>query len=227
VSSQIRPERLLADQERLTALAAASTIFRFEPVGNAGDRYLLLFRGRGLAREVAAPSVVTLIELHRIELRLPFAYPDAAPDIHWLTPVWHPNVSFSGLVSMDDVGLAWTKDLPIDVVCERLWDVARAAYFNLDRAVNTAAKNWFEAENRPGLPVDPRPLCDRTAAGSSNIVRYERRSGQPMQFGGAATSNEVLVIDENTPTPPLAERQPYIPVGLRRDKQEVFYIGPE
>jgi len=117
--------------------------------------------------------------------------------------------------------------MPIDVVCERLLDIARAAYFDLDQANNIAARDWFAAENRPALPIDPRPLGDRVAAGGSNIVRYQRLGGQGMRLTGAPTSTEVIFIDENTPTPPLPERQPYVPVGLRRDKGDVIYIGPE
>jgi len=222
-----REERLLADRERLTALWTASTIFRFESASDADDRYTLSFRGRGLAPQVAVPNAVTVIEVHRIELRLPFAYPESPPDIRWLTPLWHPNVSFSGCVGMTDLGLVWSRQMPIDVVCERLWDIARAAYFDLDHANNIAARDWFAAENRPALPIDQRPLCDRVAAGGSNIVRYQRLRGQGMRLAGAPTSGEIIFIDENTPTPPLPERQPYVPVGLRRDEKDVFYIGPE
>ena len=138
VDQQSRLERLKTDRDRLVALAAASTIFRFEPVGESGDRYTLIFRGKGLTRDPAAPSAVTVSELHHIDLRMPFAYPESPPDIRWITPVWHPNVSFSGFVNTADIGLDWTMDMPIDVVCERLWDVARAAYVNPDRAANAA-----------------------------------------------------------------------------------------
>src|SRR4051812_26746051 len=127
MDQQSREGRLMADRERLAALAAASTILRSEPASDAGDRYTLLFRGRGLAPQVTVPNAVTVIELHRIELRLPFAYPESPPDIRWLTPLWHPNVSFSGCVGMTDLGVVWSPQMPIDVVCERLWDVARAA----------------------------------------------------------------------------------------------------
>jgi hypothetical protein len=110
--------------------------------------------------------------------------------------------------------------------------VARAEFLNLDKASNYAAKNWFEKENKLPLPVDSRPLRDRAAAaaGGTNIVRYERRvPGQGVQLSGAATAAEVVFIDENTPTPQLPTRQPYIPVERRRKSsgEDVIFIGPE
>jgi len=227
VESQSRQERLNADRDVLAALSAASRIFSFEASGEPPDRYTLSFRGKGLARDVSSQADVVIVELHQIDLRMPYAYPSSPPDIRWLTPLWHPSVSFSGLVNLADVGLVWSNDLSIDIVCERLWDIARAAFTNPSKATNYAAKTWFEKECPFTLPVDPRDLRDRQPMGGSNIVRYERRGGRGVRFAGAPTSGEVIFIDENTPTPSLPERQPYVPVGHRREDQDVFYIGPE
>jgi hypothetical protein len=226
VDQQLRRDRLQADREALAALAAASTIFSFSADGDPADRYTLSYRGKGLARQPSSASQIVPIELHEIDLRMPYAYPTSPPDIRWLTPLWHPNVSFSGFVNLSDLGLVWSDDLQIDALCERLWDVARAAYVDFDKAANYAAKTWFEKECPCTLPVDPRRLRDRVAAGGSNIVRYERRSGQPVQLAGAPATREVMFIDESTPTPPLPQRRPYIPVG-RRGNDDVLYIGPE
>ena len=224
-----REERLKADRELLMALQSASSIFTCEPVGDPPDRYTLTFRGKGLGRDASASSEVVTIELHQIDLRMPYSYPNSPPDIRWLTPIWHPNVSFSGFVNLADIGLAWTKDVPLDLVCERLWDVARAEFRNDAKATNYAAKNWFEKECQVPLPVDRRPLRDRGAGSGGNIVRYERRAGQGVALAGAPASGDVMFIDENTPTPPVPQRQPYVPVARRRppNDEDVMYIGPE
>jgi hypothetical protein len=230
MDSQARDARLAADQELLQAIQTASTIFTCEAVCQPPDRYTLTFRGKGLARDATAASEVSVSELHQIDLRLPYSYPSSPPDIRWLTPILHPNVSFSGFVNLADIGLAWTSDLPLDLVCERLWDVARAEFLNLDKATNFAAKNWFDKECQFTLPLDPRPLRDRAAVQSAtNIVRYERRAGQGVRFTEPAQAGEVMVIDESTPTPPLPRRQPYVPIGHRRSRgdDDVIYIGPE
>ena len=225
--SETREARLKADQASLAALQAASTIFTCEASGGSADRYTLTFRGKGLARDASAQSDVAIVELHQVDLRMPYSYPASPPDIRWLTPIWHPNVSFSGFVNLADVGLVWTKELPLDMVCQRLWDVARGEYRNESKATNYAAKNWFEKECAFSLPVDSRPLRDKSGAGGSNVVRYQRRAGQGVQLAGAA--REVMFIDENTPTPDLPERQPYVPAARRRPRGEgdVLYIGPE
>jgi hypothetical protein len=225
--SETRDARLKADKELLAALQAASTIFTCEPSGESAERYTLTFRGKGLARDSSAQSDVAIVELHQVDLRMPYSYPSSPPDIRWLTPIWHPNVSFSGFVNLADVGLVWTKEVPLDVVCQRLWDVARGEYRNESKATNYAAKNWFEKECEFSLPVDPRPLRDKGGAASSNVVRYQRRAGQGVQLAGAA--REVMFIDENTPTPDLPERQAYVPAARRRPRGDgdVLYIGPE
>src|SRR5262245_47174220 len=226
MDQQSRQERLNTDREALAALAAASTIFSFDTSGEAPDRYLLVFHGKGLTRGTSSAGDVTPIDVHQIDLRMPYAYPGSPPDIRWLTPLWHPSVSFSGFVNLNDVGLVWNRDLPIDIVCERLWDIARAAFLPT-KATNYAAKNWFDKECQYKLPIDQRPLRDRALAGGSNIVRYERRAGEGMRFTGAPARNEVIFIDEHTPTPPVPERQPYVPVERRRSGEDVLYIGPE
>jgi ubiquitin-protein ligase len=227
LNQQTREARLKADRELLAALQAASTIFTCEPSGEPPDRYTLTFRGKGLARDASAQSDVVVVELHQIDLRMPYSYPTSPPDIRWLTPIWHPNVSFSGFVNLADIGLVWTKEVPLDVVCQRLWDVARGEFRNEGKATNYAAKNWFEKECEIPLPVDRRQLRDKTTATGSNVVRYQRRSGQGVQLAGAG--GDVMFIDENTPTPDVPERQPYVPVARRRPRGDgdVLYIGPE
>lgn len=231
MDQQSREARLKADHESLQALDAASTIFSMEVTGEPPDRYTLTFRGKGIGRDASSQSEVTTIELHQIDLRMPYSYPNSPPDIRWITPILHPNVSFSGFVNLPDIGIVWTKEVPIDMLCERLWDVARAEFLNLNKATNYSAKNWFEKECQQPLPADHRPLRDQAAAASgTNIVRYERKGGQGVQFAGATSPSDVMFIDETTPTPQMPKRQPYVPVGRRGKRpggEDVIYIGPE
>jgi hypothetical protein len=201
VDASSRIARLNADRELLAALDAASSIFSLEVSGDPPDRYTLTFRGKGLGRDASAGSEVAIVELHQIDLRMPYSYPASPPDIRWITPLWHPNVSFSGFVNPADIGLVWTNEIPLDLVCERLWDVARGAYVNLEKAANYSAKNWYEQECPYELPVDPRPLRDKAGVSVTNVVKYQRR-GSAVQLA-AGTPMEVMYIDENTPVPPL------------------------
>jgi hypothetical protein len=70
---------------------------------------------------------------------------------------------------------------------------------------------------------------DLESAVNANIIRYERRAGESVQLSSATAANDVVFIDESTPTPLMPQRQPYVPVGRRRQPgdSDVLYIGPD
>ena len=197
--NQERSARIRQDLAALEAIAAHSSIFTFRTLGEPVERLSLTFRGAGLAKTTASEAKPELIHQHEIELRLPFSYPTSPPDIRWLTPIFHPNISFSGFVNLADVGLSWEAGMGIDVVCERLWDMARLAEFNPAKAVSYAAKKWLEDQTDTTLPLDQRPLRDRAANANRNVVKY-RRKGQPLPGPG---TGELMFIDDDAPAPPL------------------------
>ncbi|MBC8351376.1 MAG: hypothetical protein H8E66_05285 [Planctomycetes bacterium] len=226
--SDKREERLIAELESLRALKKTSSIFDFESTGEAPDRYMILFRGNGITRDTAADAEIETVDLHKIELRLPYSYPQRSPDIRWTTPILHPNVSFSGFINVKDIGLPWDKDLGLDVLCERLWDVARLAYLNVDQAANYSAKNWFEDECDIELPVDSRPLRDKNAPTGSNVIRYQRKGTNGAKTAESKAGQEVFFIGEDTPTPDMPKPVRRMPV--RRpppNDNDVLYIGDE
>jgi ubiquitin-protein ligase len=200
-----RHERLIAELELLRALKKTSTIFDFEATGEAPDRYMISLQGKGIACETAEDAEVETIELHKIELRLPYSYPELPPDIRWTTPIFHPNISFSGFISVSDIGLPWDEGLTLDKVCERLWDVARAAFMDLDKASNYSARNWFQDECPIQLPIDTHPLRDKNAPTGSNIIRYQREGATGKKATAANDGSEIFFIGEDTPTPDLPQ----------------------
>jgi ubiquitin-protein ligase len=222
-----RATRLRMELQALEKLRDSSTIFDFEAIGAPADRYTITLHGKGLGRD-SAQAEIGVIELHKIELRLPYTYPEQAPDVRWLTPLLHPNVSFSGFVNLPEIGLPWTEQITLDVLCERLWDVARAAYINADKAVNYSAKNWLAEDCPHSLPIDNRPLRDKLVANRSNVVHYERR-GQSVQLPVGQPTGDVLFIDENTPAPAIPYPTPRHAPRRRRpsNDDDVMYIGPE
>jgi hypothetical protein len=223
-----RHERLIAELEALRALKKTSSIFDFDATGEAPDRYMISFRGKGIARDTSADADIETVELHKVELRLPYSYPQRSPDIRWTTPILHPNVSFSGFINVTDIGLPWEKDLGLDVLCERLWDVARLAYMNLDSAANFSAKNWFEDECEISLPVDLRPLRDKNAPTGSNVIRYQRKGASGVSLPESTNGQDIFFIGEDTPTPDLPKPVRRMPV--RRpppNDDDVIYIGDE
>jgi ubiquitin-protein ligase len=221
VANSERERRLTAEWQTLTALKAESTVFDFQAVGQPPDKYAVTFRGCGLRRESSQPDV-GVAELHQAEIRLTLAYPQRPPDLRWLTSLFHPNISFSGFIALRDIGLNWEEGLTLDIVCERLWDVVRLAYYDLQQATNYAAKRWLETECRLSLPLDPRPLRDLSLPSRTNVIRYARRDGT-----GPALPNspepDVLFIGDETPLPPGPWSEPRVGEG----EDGILYIGDD
>lgn len=214
-----RIDRLEAERARLDALKEDSTIFDFESIGEPPAKYVISFRGQGINRSLSG-SKIENIDLHRIELRIPYAFPGSPPDIRWLSPIFHPNISFSGLVKLRDIGLPWEEDLSLDIICERLWDLARLAYFDEERATNYSARNWVEDQDEVRLPVDHRPLRDKSIPISSNVVKYQRRGVGAVRLAARADeADDVFYIGEDTPAPAVPKR--------RGGDDDVMYIGYE
>jgi hypothetical protein len=201
-------------------LAEQSDIMDFEPQGDPPTKYVVTFRGKSLQRDISARADVEIHELHRCEIRIPYSFPERPPDVRWLTPIFHPNVSFSGLIRLIDIGMAWDQDLGLDVLCERLWDMARFAYMDLDRAANFSARNWAAESPDFPLPTDNRPLRDTARLTGKNVVRYQRRGTQGRTWSASGRSDEVFYIGEDTPVPPMPRRAP-------SDDDEIFYIGDD
>ena len=220
MSDEQRNQRLADELQRLKRLRDESTIFDFEPQGDPPTKYVISFRGNGITRSLSSAGDVEKVDLHRLELRLPYAFPERPPDIRWLTPVHHPNVSFSGMVKLRDVGLPWEEDLSLDIICERLWDMARLAFYDDQRATNYSARNWLAEQDDVHLPVDHRPLRDKETPFSSNVVKYERlgeaaattpqtnlQAKTPVNAEGAA-QDDIVFIGEETLSQPTTAQSP-------------------
>jgi ubiquitin-protein ligase len=215
-----RQERLISDLRSLESLKANSSVFDYLASGDPPDVYEIVFRGQGVRRD-AHGEHIQLIDEHRCELRLNLSYPERPPDVRWMTALLHPNISFGGFIRLSDIGLPWHADLELEAICERLWDVARLAYFDLENATNHAARQWLATQQEFALPVDPRPLRDRIVGGNTNIVRYERRDGRGVLLPQASEEGSILYIDEDTPVPTL----PSAAAPQRPDDDEIIYIG--
>lgn len=216
MDAKARRTRLEQDFATLVAVRAESDIFQFDPVDEVSNLYILRFAGRGLG-PVDAIGRPGLVSTHEVELRLPLDYPAEPPDIRWLSPLLHPNLSLGGVVELEELQLPWSSDMGLDVICERLWDVARGAFFDLSTATNEAARPWYEAATPIALPLDDRPLRSSSET-ISNIVRY-CRTGEQWNW---PVAEEILFIGEETAAPGLAR-----PASSRAGDGDVLYIGPD
>lgn len=219
MSTTAKKQRLAAELEVMRALAGQSSILQFESEGDPPDRYKITFRGRGINCTASYRPEVEYLDRHECEIRLGYGFPERPPEVRWRTPIFHPNISYSGLIKVEDCGLDWNRDLTLDVVCERLWDIARLAWMDLETARNMSAKRFFSEQQEITLPVDARPLRDRGGPSPSNVIHYRRGPGSQ-----AVAENGILYIGEDTPTPELPRRRPSRGPA---DDDDILYIGDD
>jgi hypothetical protein len=164
-SPQIR--RLRSDLIHMEQLQAESSVLRFRVQAGAGGRkmpptrYWIEFRGRSLTRERGR---VTTRDRHEIEIRLGASYPRSMPEIRWLTPIYHPNISEIGLVCLGGYGTHWVPSLQLDELCGMLWDMARYHNYDIRSPYNRDAALWVAHQTTFLFPTDARPLRDLRAA---------------------------------------------------------------
>lgn len=148
-------------------LQAESSILEFHvpgPMhGDAPEVYCVLFHGAGLWRP-AIGEPVRRRELHEVVIRLGNAYPRTMPELQWKTPIFHPNISASGVVCLGGYSTHWAPSLRLDDLCAMLWDMIRYANYDVASPYNREAALWVREQTGFALPVDPRPIRDRLSA---------------------------------------------------------------
>lgn len=186
-------QRLNNEIHELEALKKSSSIFDFKQHENE-RKLTVIFNGKGIQfvdsdiEQLDPKSEIKPAHAHQISIVLPDDFPVQPPEVRWLTPIIHPNVSFSGIVDLAEIGIVWQEKMSLSILCERLWNMTRLGYSNLDDASNQIAKEWMENECSLRLPVDRRTLRNRSTASPQNIISYKRK----------ASDSKRMVIDEES-----------------------------
>ena len=160
-----RIRRLRSDLAALERLRDESSVLRFRL--QKGDsrlppqHYIIEFRGKSLARERGPVSVRNH---HEVEIKLGASYPRTMPEIRWLTPIYHPNISEIGMVCLGGYGTHWVPSLNLDELCGMLWDMARYHNYDIRSPYNREAALWVANQKNFLFPLDTRPLRDLRAA---------------------------------------------------------------
>lgn len=169
--------RLLEETgRRLEEVAGRGDILEISTDSARPDVFLLTFRGKGLAPSLSAGEKFVEGDEWRCELRFPFRYPERPPEVRWRTGIYHPNVPLSGWMSMDDLGMTWSEDAPLDSLCERLWDLVRYAHVDLDQTANFNAREWYASQTPGRFPLDERTLFLTAKRKHENVIHYRRVS---------------------------------------------------
>jgi ubiquitin-protein ligase len=162
--------RLRNDLIAMQRLADESSIFSFRSSGTPTTRYLIAFHGRSLAR---VRNKIEYLDRHEVEIKLGTAYPRTMPELKWLTPIYHPNISEIGLVCLGGYGTHWVPSLHLDDLCGMLWDMARFHNYDIRSPYNREAALWAANQVTFPFPTDMRPLRDKRLAelrGESSVA---------------------------------------------------------
>lgn len=188
-----RLRRLRSDRVALDKLQSESTIFQFSASGNPADFYQVRFSGRGLWRP-QPNSNVQIHDRHEVHVKLGASYPRMMPEISWKTPIFHPNISASGVVCLGGYGTYWVPSLTLDELCTMLWDMIRFENYDEKSPYNREAAGWIKNQEEFRMPLDTRPLRDRLAG-------YAPRPTASPVFGKSVQARSVEVMPVPRPVP--------------------------
>ena len=148
---------------------------------------------------------VKTLDQHRVEIKLGASYPRSIPEIRWLTPIFHPNISEIGMVCLGGYGTHWVPSVQLDELCVMLWDMARYYNYDIRSPYNRESALWVAGQTTFRFPTDDRSLRDlRVSSGradsqgevaTTNVA--SPRSGGKRSAGSAYSRS----MSGNTATP--------------------------
>jgi len=161
-----RTRRLRSDWKAIEQLRSESTILDFKATGTPPDSYMIRFFGQGIFLSESS-SRIMVRDTHSVRVQLGAAYPRSMPELSWMSPIFHPNISGGGFVCLGGYGAHWSPSLNLDQLCEMLWDMIRYANYDVESPYNRDAATWARTQTDYQFPLDVRPIRDRIAAASS------------------------------------------------------------
>lgn len=212
-----RVRRLRTDRKGLEQLRSESSIFDFDATGEPCERYVVRFYGRGLWRP-EAPHHIAVREMHEVRVKLGASYPRMMPELTWMTPIFHPNISASGVVCLGGYGTHWVPSLSLDELCSMLWDMVRYRNFDVDSPYNREAALWAKTQTRFSFPLDERPIRDRIANATAPPPACRTLSAAPALTTTAFVGcSDVMFIDSDCEAVVEAEIVP-------TEDQEILFL---
>ncbi len=140
--------------------------------GNPPQQYHISFNGKGLWRD---RGKVKVLDHHRVEIKLGASYPRTMPEIRWITPIYHPNISEIGMVCLGGYGTHWVPSVQLDELCVMLWDMVRYHNYDIRSPYNRESALWVGRPDDVSVPDRRRPLRDLRAAQGAWLRRPKAR----------------------------------------------------
>jgi ubiquitin-protein ligase len=173
-----RVRRLRNDLLALEKLRDQSSVFSFKATGNPPHQYQVTFKGRGLWRDRGR---VKPADVHHVEIRLGASYPRMMPEIRWVTPIYHPNISEIGMVCLGGYATSWVPSVQLDELCGMLWDMVRYHNYDIRSPYNRDSAHWAASQEVITFPTDPRPIRDLRAAQGRIVEPTESADSHPSE----------------------------------------------
>ncbi len=199
--------RLRNDLAALERLQSESSVFRFKAHGKPAQHFLIQLAGKSLYR---LRGQVLSHDDHKVEIKLGASYPRTIPEIRWITPIYHPNISEIGMVCLGGYGTHWVPSVQLDELCNMLWDMARYHNYDIRSPYNRDAALWVASQTKFLFPTDPRPLRDlRAALGRVDSAPESASGGKQAAAGERAngSANSTAGHEEGGESSPTRVRQ--------------------
>jgi len=217
-----RTRRLRNDLTALDRLCSESSVFRFSTTGDPPHQYLILLRGKGLWRD---RGKVKTLDTHRVEIKLGASYPRTMPEIRWISPIYHPNISEIGMVCLGGYGTHWVPSVQLDELCIMLWDMVRYHNYDIRSPYNRDAALWVASQTTFRFPTDGRPLRDLRAALGRILPSSTQKGPDTPPQGGAngATKSSPTGHRETDKSIQIARVNQFIEALDRRHRRPVDF----
>lgn len=141
-------QQLVDDFEQLQSsleLYPKVTIVNTE--GQPPDNYEIEYTLRGYAK--GADGAVSITNVHRVLISLPFGYPHFAPTVKPLTNIFHPDVDPAAIRIADH----WQHNPSLADLVLYIGEMICGQTYSLNDPFNQEAADWYERQ-QPNLPLD-------------------------------------------------------------------------
>ncbi len=130
---------------------------------------------------------VMVLARHHVEIKLGASYPRTLPEIRWVTPIYHPNISEIGMVCLGGYGTHWVPSIQLDELCVMLWDMLRYHNYDIRSPYNRDAALWTASQTTFRFPIDDRPLRDIRASQAREPVEPQKNERPTESFRAMLT----------------------------------------
>jgi ubiquitin-protein ligase len=125
--SDPRQNRLAEEGRRLRELSDNSDHVKVEPEelpGLAPERFKVTFLCKGIAGIDSRQDPIYANQ-HEVEITCHHGFPAEVPQLHWKSPIWHPNIQHDGAKSVCVNKIEWLGGMGLDDLCHQMFDMVQ------------------------------------------------------------------------------------------------------